>query len=145
MRRIISDPPKIVSKMLAVLKTNIALDRQTRLVFERDGKSCDNLTPAHDAYPLVTKKVTKCVMRQCTYILNGCVADAHAVNIQSSTANYRKSGITLPTFKSTRDRSKVEAARSVNIGAMYTMARVAMILLCLTMQMGLVLQPIWEL
>ena len=95
MRRIISDPPKIVSKMLAVLKTNIALDRQTRLVFERDGKSCDNLTPAHDAYPLVTKKVTKCVMRQCTYILNGCVADAHAVNIQSSTANYRKSGINL--------------------------------------------------
>lgn len=110
--------------MLAVLKTNIALDRQTRLVFERDGKSCDNLTPAHDAYPLVTKKVTKCVMRQCTYILNGCVADAHAVNIQSGTANYRKSGITLPTFKSTRGSSKVEAAHSVNIGAMYTQKNV---------------------
>ncbi|KAL7531651.1 hypothetical protein ACHAXR_006429 [Thalassiosira sp. AJA248-18] len=56
-RRVIREPAKIVSKLLMLLKSNIAMDREARLQFELDGKSCDEITPAHDAYPLVTKKL----------------------------------------------------------------------------------------
>ena len=119
-RRVIREPSEIASKMLVLLKTNIAMDREARLQFEKSGLSCDNLTPAHDAYPLITKKVKKCVMMQCTHVLNGCVSDQQAMNVKTGESNYRNTGITLPTYQSLRGSSKVEVVHSVTDRAMYT-------------------------
>lgn len=112
-RRVIREDSEIVAKILLLLKTHIAMDREARLQFELGGKSCVDLTPAHDAYPLVTKKVKACVVRQCTHILNGCVSDVKAMNLSTGESNYRGTGIYLPTYKSGRGSSKVEAVHSV--------------------------------
>ncbi|KAL7531878.1 hypothetical protein ACHAXR_004286 [Thalassiosira sp. AJA248-18] len=119
-RREICDPAKIVSKLLMLLKSNIAMDREARLQFGLDGKSCDEITPAHDVYPFVTKMLKKCFVMQCTHVLNGCVADLQTMNVSNGSANYKNSGFRLPTCKSMHGSSKVESVHSVTDRAMYT-------------------------
>jgi len=70
-RRVVRDEQLIVSKLLLVVKTHMVLDRQARIQQELSGKSCDNLSPAHQAYPLITRKVLNCVFGQCVHMLNG--------------------------------------------------------------------------
>lgn len=72
-RRVVRDAQLIASKLMLVLKGHMLLDRQAMIQQVLSGKSCDNLSPAHQAYPLVTKKVMNCFFSQCTHILNGYV------------------------------------------------------------------------
>eukprot|EP00956_Cyclotella_meneghiniana_P042009 scaffold248301_cov116-Cyclotella_meneghiniana.AAC.1 len=119
-RRVVRKAEEIVSKILLLLKTNIAFDRAARMQFELDGHIIQDISPAHDAYPLITKKVKSCVLQQCTHILNGCVTDTNTMNLCTGTADYRRTGFTLPTYKSLRGSSKVEAVHSVADRGMYT-------------------------
>lgn len=119
-RRIIRDADTIVTKILLLVKANIALDREARLQFEMSGKSCENLSPAHDAYPLMTRKVSQCVFRQLVHVLNGCITDLQQMNVSTGSSEYRDTGISLPTYRSLRGTSKVEAVHSVADRATYT-------------------------
>jgi hypothetical protein len=83
MRRVIENPKAIIGRILVCTKTQIALDRQAKLQFQESGQSCTDLTTAHPAYPLMTKKVLKCVVRQCTHVLNECVHDETQINVES--------------------------------------------------------------
>ena len=119
-RRVIRDPKVIGSKILLLLKANIALDREARYQFEKAGHSCENLSPADTAYPLITKKVKKCIVQQITHILNGCVSDKVSMNVSTGSSNYRGSGVSLPTYRSARGSSKCEVVHSVVDRGMYT-------------------------
>ena len=56
-RRTIVGKEMIVLKILLLAKTNIVMDRQAKLQCESFWMSCENLPPAHGAYPLMTKSV----------------------------------------------------------------------------------------
>ena len=47
-RRVIHNPEEIVSKLLVLLQTNMAMDREARMQFEKEGGSCADLSPAHE-------------------------------------------------------------------------------------------------
>ena len=127
-RRVIADPPEIVSKMLLVVKGQIALDRKAKQQFEQSGQSCNDITTAHPAYPLMTYKVMKSVQQQCIHILNGCIDDESTMNVQTGVANYRDTGIYLPTFMSLRGSSKVEALHAVMDRVFYAVNNVRQLL-----------------
>ncbi|KAL7533844.1 hypothetical protein ACHAXR_009080 [Thalassiosira sp. AJA248-18] len=112
-RRVIQFPKKIVAKILLLFKKEIAIDRQAILQHQRDGDPCVDISPAHPAYPLITKKVSQCAIRQCTHILNGCVHDEEAVNLSVGPSDYRNTGIFLNTNRSTRGTNKVESLHSM--------------------------------
>ncbi len=112
-RKKITDPKTIVSKILGVVKGQVALDRAAKLQSIKAGDKCEDITTAHKAYPLITKKVLKCVMSQCYHILNGCVHDEIDMNVHTGVSDYRGTFISLDTYISLRGSSKVEALHSV--------------------------------
>ena len=112
-RKRIDDPKVIVSKILGIVKGYAAIDRQAKLQSIKMGDKCENITTAHKAYPLITKKVLKCVRRQCIHILNGCVHDEMDMNVHTGVAQYRGTLTPLDTYISMRSTSKVEAVHSV--------------------------------
>ncbi|KAL9189375.1 hypothetical protein ACHAXT_009050 [Thalassiosira profunda] len=118
-RRVIRDKEAIVAKLIMLLKTQILLDRKIRAAYERSGKSCADLSPAHDAYPLITKKVKDCIIRQCVHVLNGCLEDVQAMNVAVGEVNYRNTGVMLMEYKSLRGTNGNEAMHSVMDRKMY--------------------------
>ena len=112
-RKRIDDRKVIVSKILGIVKGYAAIDRQAKLQSIKMGDKCENITTAHKAYPLITKKVLKCVRRQCIHILNGCVHDEMDMNVHTGVAQYRGTLTPLDTYISLRSTSKVEAVHSV--------------------------------
>ena len=112
-RTVIDDPKIIVSKILAIVKSQVGLDREAKKLSIESGDLCEDITTAHPAYPLVTKKILKCVMNQCIHILNGCVHDEIPMNLEMGQAYYRGTNILLDFFKSLRGSSRVEAIHSV--------------------------------
>jgi hypothetical protein len=65
------------------------------------------------AYPLITKKILKCVLQQCIHILNGCVHDECNMNVTTGQSYYRGTATLLDTYISRRGSSCVEAWHSV--------------------------------
>ena len=118
-KRIVRNAEEVVKRLLVVLKANIALDREARAQFEASGASCTDLTPAHDAYPLITKKVSRCVIQQCWHVLNGCITNRQSMNLEYGASNYRNTGPSLPRYRSMQGTSKVEAVHSVVDGEFY--------------------------
>jgi hypothetical protein len=112
-RQVVENPTLIVSKILAVVKAQVALDRQAKRTYMLSGASCEDITTSHPAYPLITKKVLKSVMNQCIHILNGCVHDEKPMNLHVGTEHYRNTFVGLDRYKSLRGTSKVEALHAV--------------------------------
>ena len=112
-RQVVENPTLIVSKILAVVKGQVALDRQAKRAYMLSGASCEDITTSHPAYPLITKKVLKSSMNQCIHILNGCVHDEQPMNLHVGTEHYRNTFVALDCYKSLRGTSKVEALHSV--------------------------------
>lgn len=112
-RRVILNPKKIVARMLLLMKKEIAIDKQAIQQHRKNGDPCVDISTAHDAYPLITKKVSKCAINQARHILNGCVHDEAAVNISMDTVEYRKTGHFLRSNKSTRGTNRCEQVHSV--------------------------------
>ena len=109
----IENPQRIVSKILVLVKGQIALDRQAKEQSIKIGDNCENINTAHRAYPLITKKILKCVMQQCIHILNGCVHDEFDMNLLTGQAYYRKTQTLLDKYASQRGSNCVEAWHSV--------------------------------
>ena len=84
-RRVIQDPKKIVAKILLLLKKEITFDRQAIAQHRQSGDPCVDISTAHPAYPLITKKVMKCIIRQRI----GCVHDEQSETIDTVAVGYR--------------------------------------------------------
>jgi len=112
-RRVILNPKKIVARILLLLKKEIAVDKQAIQQHRKNGDPCVDISTAHGAYPLITKKVSKCAINQARHILNGCVHDEAAVNLSMDTVEYRNTGHFLRSNKSTRGTNRCEQLHSV--------------------------------
>ena len=112
-RRVILNPKKIAARMLLLLKKEITCDKLAIEQHRRNGDPCVDISTAHPAYPLITKKVSKCAVNQARHILNGCVHDEAAVNLSMDTVEYRNTGHFLRSNKSTRGTNKCEQMHSV--------------------------------
>ncbi|KAL7535467.1 hypothetical protein ACHAXR_010412 [Thalassiosira sp. AJA248-18] len=112
-RRVVQYPKKIVARILLLLKKEITLDQQLIAQHRLNGDPCIDISTAHDAYPLIAKKVSKCTINQCIHILNGCVHDEQAVNVSLNTVQYRNTGVFLNSNRSTRGTNKNEMMHSV--------------------------------
>ncbi|EJK74895.1 hypothetical protein THAOC_03400, partial [Thalassiosira oceanica] len=55
-RRVIGDRQQIVSKILLLVQTNMAMDREMVRQYEESGGKFEDLNRCDDAYPLITKK-----------------------------------------------------------------------------------------
>jgi len=122
----IENPERIVSKILVVVKGQIAIDREAKKQSMMAGDACEDINTAHRAYPLITKKILKCVMQQCIHILNGCVHDEFDMNVLTGQSNYRDTLTALDTYTSQRGSNRVEAWHSVadrKVYAITTMRR----------------------
>ena len=51
------DPPVMVSRLLILMQCQIRLDEEARRLCVASGIDVSNITTAHAAYPLITKKV----------------------------------------------------------------------------------------
>eukprot|EP00986_Skeletonema_menzelii_P007584 scaffold2980_cov141-Skeletonema_menzelii.AAC.14 len=109
----IENPERIVSKILVLVKGQIAIDRQAKAQSIKLGDNCEDINTAHRAYPLITKKILKCVMQQCIHILNGCIHDEFNMMVSTGQAYYRATQTLLDTYASRRGSNCVEAWHSV--------------------------------
>ena len=114
MRRIVEDGATVAANILMVVKTRMALDRHNRRLWVDADHSTDDLNCAHAAWPLMNSGVLKEVRQQLIHVLNGRVTDVTAMYIKIGKADYPNTGHILPTYKSIRGTSKVEAVHRLS-------------------------------
>ena len=80
----------------------------------------NNISSAHIACPLITKKVMHAITNQIMHILNGCVSVLYSTTVQTRMANYYNTGHEIPTYRLLRSTSRCEALHSVCDSLFYT-------------------------
>ena len=72
-----------------------------------------DLSPAAEAYPVITKKVLHAVTNALVHLLNGCCSDISESHVLIGEKNFYNSGIKLPIYWSLRGTSKNKAFHSI--------------------------------
>ena len=112
-RKGIASPEVIARKLIHVMKVYMKLDEEAQNSAVKSGMNVNDISSAHIACPLITKKVMHAITNQIMHILNGCVSVPYSTTVQTGTANYCNTGHEIPTHQSLRGTSRCEALHSV--------------------------------
>jgi hypothetical protein len=90
------------------------LDEQAKIQAAANGMPVQDVTVADPAYPLITGKVQKAILQQCTHILNGCLQAQGTQYVQIGMVNYSNTGVQIPEYQYLCSTSQVESLHSVS-------------------------------